>query len=287
MPDEPEVHGCTRCCCSRTPAGRRGIPRRRARAARRKGPLAVGRGVGSKPASGHSHAVPLRRPGPYQLQAAIAACTRSRRPTGGRSPCSTDRLYVLEPSPVMALNRAVAVAMADRPEQGWNSSTPCPASTGTTSARGPRGPAAAAGARRRGDARVRARAGARRARSSAAASGGVSKGFARSREAPFPGVGADADGHADALVESRRAGGALGVDAEPDLSQAAGVQLPGTRDGAGLPPRDLRGAGRRVGAQPRSGSQPAPGTPGSAPGRLVTGRSEDQRDGSKPRAFTW
>jgi RNA polymerase sigma-70 factor, ECF subfamily len=62
----------------------------------------------------------LRRrcPGPYQLQAAIAACH-----TGGRSDWPQivilyDELLRLQPSPVVELNRAVAVAMADGPEAG-------------------------------------------------------------------------------------------------------------------------------------------------------------------------
>ena len=52
--------------------------------------------------------------GPYALQAAIAAChararTRRRRPTGRASPRSTTRWPQLTPSPVVELNRAVAV----------------------------------------------------------------------------------------------------------------------------------------------------------------------------------
>jgi RNA polymerase sigma-70 factor, ECF subfamily len=62
------------------------------------------------------------RAGPYQLQAAIAAC----HATAGQAP-ATDwaqiaRLYgmlgELTPSPVVELNRAVAVAMADGPQAG-------------------------------------------------------------------------------------------------------------------------------------------------------------------------
>jgi RNA polymerase sigma-70 factor (ECF subfamily) len=67
-------------------------------------------------------AVRLRRPGPYQLQAAIAACH-------AQAPTATDtdwreiaalyqRLHEMSPSPVVALNRAVAVAMARGPEFG-------------------------------------------------------------------------------------------------------------------------------------------------------------------------
>jgi RNA polymerase sigma-70 factor, ECF subfamily len=66
----------------------------------------------------------LRRgePGPYQVQAAIAACHAS-----ARDPAATDwrriaelygQLSQLLPTPVVALNRAVAVAMADGPAAG-------------------------------------------------------------------------------------------------------------------------------------------------------------------------
>jgi RNA polymerase sigma-70 factor (ECF subfamily) len=67
-------------------------------------------------------AVRLRRPGPYQLQAAIAAC-HAQAPTAG----DTDwreiaifyrRLSEIAPTPVVLLNRAVAVAMADGPAAG-------------------------------------------------------------------------------------------------------------------------------------------------------------------------
>ena len=67
-------------------------------------------------------AVRLRRPGPYQLQAAIAACHAL-----ARSAAETDwheiavlynRLSEIIPTPVVLLNRAVAVAMADGPAAG-------------------------------------------------------------------------------------------------------------------------------------------------------------------------
>jgi RNA polymerase sigma-70 factor (ECF subfamily) len=63
-----------------------------------------------------------RRPGPYQVQAAIAAC----HATASRAE-DTDwpqiaglyaRLARLVPSPVVELNRAVAVGMADGPAAG-------------------------------------------------------------------------------------------------------------------------------------------------------------------------
>jgi RNA polymerase sigma-70 factor (ECF subfamily) len=67
-------------------------------------------------------AMNLRRPGPYQLLAAIAACHDS-----ATSPEQTDwveiaalyqQLERIAPSPVVALNRAVAIAMADGPAAG-------------------------------------------------------------------------------------------------------------------------------------------------------------------------
>jgi RNA polymerase sigma-70 factor, ECF subfamily len=62
-------------------------------------------------------AVLLRRPGPYQLQAAIAAAHAEDRPW---SEIATfyDRLVELEPSPVVELNRAVAIALSGRLEDG-------------------------------------------------------------------------------------------------------------------------------------------------------------------------
>ena len=62
-------------------------------------------------------AVALRRPGPYQLQAAIAAAHAEDRPWS-EIVLLYDRLAVLEPSPVVELNRAVAVALAGRLEDG-------------------------------------------------------------------------------------------------------------------------------------------------------------------------
>jgi RNA polymerase sigma-70 factor (ECF subfamily) len=67
-------------------------------------------------------ALALRRPGPYQLQAAIAALHAE-----AGSPAETDwaqiaALYAeltrIEPSPIVELNRAVAVAMAEGPGHG-------------------------------------------------------------------------------------------------------------------------------------------------------------------------
>jgi RNA polymerase sigma-70 factor (ECF subfamily) len=62
------------------------------------------------------------RPGPYQVQAAIAAeHARSPRPEDTDWPeiaTLYGRLEQMTPSPVIELNRAVAIAMADGPDHG-------------------------------------------------------------------------------------------------------------------------------------------------------------------------
>ena len=64
----------------------------------------------------------LRRPGSYQIQAAIAALhARAPRPEDTDWPqiaALYGGLAAMSPSPVIELNRAVAVAMADGPERG-------------------------------------------------------------------------------------------------------------------------------------------------------------------------
>jgi RNA polymerase sigma-70 factor (ECF subfamily) len=63
-----------------------------------------------------------RRPGPYQVQAAIAACHASALDAGATDWAQIAGLYRelarMVPSPVVELNRAVAVAMADGPSAG-------------------------------------------------------------------------------------------------------------------------------------------------------------------------
>jgi RNA polymerase sigma-70 factor (ECF subfamily) len=67
-------------------------------------------------------ALAQRRPGPYQLQAAIAACH-----TDAAAPADTDwrqiaalysELLRFDPSPVIEANRAIAVAYAEGPAAG-------------------------------------------------------------------------------------------------------------------------------------------------------------------------
>jgi RNA polymerase sigma-70 factor (ECF subfamily) len=62
-------------------------------------------------------AVSLRRPGPYQLQAAIAAAHAEERPKG-EIVALYDALAGLDPSPVVQLNRAVAIALAGDVDEG-------------------------------------------------------------------------------------------------------------------------------------------------------------------------
>jgi RNA polymerase sigma-70 factor, ECF subfamily len=67
-------------------------------------------------------AIALRRPGPYQVQAAIAAlhaeADRPEKTDWPQIAALYGGLAVYQPSPVVELNRAVAVAMADGPGAG-------------------------------------------------------------------------------------------------------------------------------------------------------------------------
>jgi RNA polymerase sigma-70 factor (ECF subfamily) len=63
-------------------------------------------------------ALPLRHPGPYQLQAAIASLHLEPEVDWPQIAALYGRLSCLAPSPVVELNRAVAVAMAEGPEHG-------------------------------------------------------------------------------------------------------------------------------------------------------------------------
>jgi RNA polymerase sigma-70 factor (ECF subfamily) len=59
-----------------------------------------------------------RRPGRYQLQAAIAACHTGTTSDWPQIVLLYDQLLRLQPSPVVELNRAVAVAMVEGPGAG-------------------------------------------------------------------------------------------------------------------------------------------------------------------------
>ena len=122
-PDEPEVHGLL--ALMEIQASRLGarigpdgeavllMDQNRARWDR----AAIGRGLA---AIGRAEA--LGPPGPYTLQAAIAACHARAARAGDTDWARIAALYAalaaLQPSPVVELNRAVAVAMADGPDAG-------------------------------------------------------------------------------------------------------------------------------------------------------------------------
>ena len=63
-------------------------------------------------------ALALRQAGPYQIQAAVAALHADEETNWREIAALYGRLAELTPSPVVELNRAVAVAMADGPERG-------------------------------------------------------------------------------------------------------------------------------------------------------------------------
>ena len=96
-------------------------------------------------------ALASRRFGPYTLQAAIAA-VHAEAPSADATDWAQivglyDVLLRVEPSPVVELNRAVAVAMRDGPAAGSRSSTPSSraANSPTTTWPTPPGPTCAGG----------------------------------------------------------------------------------------------------------------------------------------------
>ncbi len=123
MPDEPEVLGLLALMLLHD-------ARREARVGR-DGQLILledqdrSRWDGERIAEGQAlveRALRMRRPGPYQLQAAIAA-VHDEAPTSAATDWTQitllyDALGRLDPSPVVQLNRAVAVAMRDGPISG-------------------------------------------------------------------------------------------------------------------------------------------------------------------------
>ncbi|WP_128379167.1 RNA polymerase sigma factor [Streptomyces cavernae] len=125
MPKEPEVHGLTSLLefqASRTAArtGPGGEPvllkdQNRTRWNR----MLIARGIA---ALGRADAVSTGAPGPYFLQAAIAACHAHAHTYEDTDWPRIATLYGLlaarSPSPVVELNRAVAVSMAEGPEAG-------------------------------------------------------------------------------------------------------------------------------------------------------------------------
>ncbi|MFF3452974.1 RNA polymerase sigma factor [Streptomyces sp. NPDC002730] len=125
MPREPEVHGLVSLLeiqASRTAArtGPDGEPVLLADQNRsRWNQLLIRRGFA---ALGRANAVSGGAPGPYALQAAIAAChaqaVRYEETDWSTIAVLYGQLAALAPSPVVELNRAVAVSMAEGPEAG-------------------------------------------------------------------------------------------------------------------------------------------------------------------------
>ena len=124
MPDESEALGLLALMLlqdSRREA--RARPGRRAGPAGGAGPLALGPPRDrdrARPARARRHA--SSRPGRTRCRPRSPASTPARRPrprpTGTGSPRSTGCSAMAQPSPVIELNRAVAVAMAEGPERG-------------------------------------------------------------------------------------------------------------------------------------------------------------------------
>lgn len=127
-PDEPEVHGLaalmeiqsSRLRARLDPQGNPVLLLDQDRA--RWDPLLIRRGLAALARAQSLCAQQQRGLGPYALQAAIAAChARARRAADtdwGRIAALYDGLAQLAPSPVVELNRAVALSMAFGPETG-------------------------------------------------------------------------------------------------------------------------------------------------------------------------
>lgn len=123
MPKEPEVHGLvallelqeSRAAARTGPSGEPVLLKDQDR--RRWNRLLITRGF---TALGHANALSPGAPGPYALQAAIAACHAQAYTYEETDWPKIATLYALlaarSPSPVVELNRAVAVSMADGPE---------------------------------------------------------------------------------------------------------------------------------------------------------------------------
>jgi RNA polymerase sigma-70 factor (ECF subfamily) len=117
MPDEAEAHGLhalvllqdARRDARVSPAGELVLLGEQDRSLWDAEEIELGRGALER-------ALALRHPGPYQLQAAIASLHYEEPADWNEIALLYGRLAELSPSPVVELNRAVAVAMADGPE---------------------------------------------------------------------------------------------------------------------------------------------------------------------------
>jgi RNA polymerase sigma-70 factor (ECF subfamily) len=118
MPDEPEVHGLHALLLlqdarrdARVRDGRLVLLADQDRALWDRARIAAGTQALARAAS-------LRAPGPYQLQAAIAAAHGYDGSDWSLIAHLYERLAAMTPSPVIELNRAVAVALAEGPAAG-------------------------------------------------------------------------------------------------------------------------------------------------------------------------
>jgi len=128
MPKEPEVHGLVALLeiqASRTAArtGPDGAPVLLAEQNRtRWNRMLIGRGFAALERASAAASAAGTAPGPYALQAAIAAChaqaVRYEETDWAMIAALYGRLAVVAPSPVVELNRAVAVSMAEGPAAG-------------------------------------------------------------------------------------------------------------------------------------------------------------------------
>ena len=121
MPDEPEAFGLLALMLLHD-SRRDPLARRRARPAEDQDRSRWDRDEIDEGMRALDRALRMRRPGPYQFQAAIAAVhAEAEQPADTDwpgSPPSTSSSARIDPSPVVELNRAVAVALADGPEEG-------------------------------------------------------------------------------------------------------------------------------------------------------------------------
>jgi RNA polymerase sigma-70 factor, ECF subfamily len=119
MPDEPEAHGLhallllqdARRDARVSPAGELVLLDKQDRSLWDTDEIEQGR-------TALDRALRHRRPGPYQLQAAIASLHHEELQDWAQIALLYGRLAELNPSPVVELNRAVAVAMAEGPAAG-------------------------------------------------------------------------------------------------------------------------------------------------------------------------
>ena len=118
MPDEAEAIGLLALMLLQD--SRRGGARRRRRPARpapRPGPLALGRRGDRRGRALVARGWRLGRLGPYLIQASIAV-EHARGSDWTRIVWLYDQLLRVSPTPIVALNRAVAIAERDGPEAG-------------------------------------------------------------------------------------------------------------------------------------------------------------------------